>query len=242
MIKKTIKKLLLSFNYEIRKKLPEAPESPFTMNSALKRSVSRGLQVNTVIDVGASDGRWSKGLIQLIPDANYLLVEAQEAHREPLERFKDRNPNINYVIAAAGSTNGNIYFDNSDLFGGVASEKPIENGIIVPVISLDEKVAELGLDGPYLLKLDTHGFEVPILEGARKLIKNASLIILETYNYRLTDKSLRYWEMCNYMEDLGFLPVENVDLLLRQKDNTFWQMDTFFLPSDDPAFASRTYS
>ncbi len=39
-----------------------------------------------------------------------------------------------------------------------------------PAITIDDAVAHHGLVGPYLLKLDTHGFEVPIIEGA---IRNA---------------------------------------------------------------------
>lgn len=245
MMKKLLKKGLNFLGYEIQKKsvpVPAILENPFTMRAALKRCIDRGLDVQTVIDVGASDGRWSRNLMTLLPNANYLLVEAQKEHGKALESFRKEFTNIDIVLAAAGSKKGDIYFDNSDLFGGVASERPIKDGIVVPVISLDEQVANKRLLGPYLLKLDTHGFEVPILVGSKEIIKNASLIILETYNFKLTDNSLRYWEICYYMETLGFLPVENVDFLLRKMDNTFWQMDTFFLPSKNPIFSKRTYS
>ncbi len=245
MIKKIFKKSLGLLGYQIQKKKGPSlrtKENPFTMRAALKRSFERGLDVQTVIDVGASDGRWSRDCMSFFPNANYLLVEAQEGHTKALENFKKEFANVDFVLAAAGLKSGTIYFDDSDLFGGVASDHPIKDGIIVPVVSLDEQIAGRRLLGPYLLKLDTHGFEVPILEGSKEIIKNASLIILETYNFKLTDNSLRYWEMCSYMETLGFSPVENVDFLLRKKDKAFWQMDTFFLPSQDPIFSKRSYS
>lgn len=245
MIQKLIKQFVGHMGFEIRRKrTPDIikKENSFTMRAALKRSLERGLEVATVIDVGASDGRWSRGCLDFLPNSNYLLVEAQEGHRTALENFKKEFPNVDFVLAAAGYKGGKIYFDDSDLFGGVASEHPIKDGIIVPVVSLDEQVTDRRLIGPYLLKLDTHGFEVPILKGAQEIIKNSSLIILETYNFKITDKSLRYWEMCSYMETLGFSTVENVDLMLRQKDNAFWQMDTFFVPTKNKIFLNQSYS
>ena len=245
MIKKLLKQYIKYFGYEIQKKSAlntEIKDNPFRMQDALGRCFSRGLNVQTVIDVGASDGRWSKKCMNFFPSAKYLLIDAQEGHRQSLENFKNEFSNVDFVLAAAGAKKGEIYFDDSDLFGGVASEFPITNGIVVPVVSLDDQVAVRNLFGPYLLKLDTHGFEVPILEGAKEIIKNASLIILETYNFKLTDSSLRYWEMCSHMETLGFWPVEIVDLMLRKNDHAFWQMDTFFIPANDEIFQKRTYS
>jgi FkbM family methyltransferase len=217
-------------------------DNTFTMHSALQRCVKRGLKVATVIDVGASDGRWSSLCMKELTDANYFLVEAQQAHQEALQKFKENHNNVNYVIAAAGESNGTVYFDNTDLFGGVASTEPIDGICIkVPTISLDSAIVEYNLKPPYLLKLDTHGFEIPILEGAKKIIEQAELIIIETYNYKITDKSLKYYEMCNYMSSLGFLSIEMVDLMLRKHDDTFWQMDTFFIPKNNKSFTYNSY-
>lgn len=247
MIKTIIKKFLKQFGFKIQrigtpKPLPKQP-AIFTMQSALKRCFERGLVVETVIDVGESDGRWTAQCMQVFPDANYLLVEAQEGHKAGLENFVVTQKNTQYILAAAGPKDGKIYFDNGDLFGGVASETPIaENCIEVPVVSLDSEINKKGLKGPYLLKLDTHGFEIPILNGATNIIKNASLIIIETYNFKLNKDSLRYWEMCSYMDSLGFTSIENVDLLLREYDQALWQMDTFYIPKQDKAFSYNSYS
>ena len=212
------------------------------MHNALARCKERGLGISTVIDVGASDGRWSHECMKLFPDANYLLVEAQEGHKPALEEFKNTRDNVDYVLAAAGAKKGTIYFDAGDLFGGLASETPVEkNGIEVPMVSLDEEIESKDLTGPFLLKLDTHGFEIPILEGAKEIIRNSKLVIIETYNFKLTEDSLRYWEMCEYMEKLGFLPIEQVDFMLRNYDKAFWQMDTFFIPKNHDAFRHNKY-
>ena len=40
---------------------------------------------------------------------------------------------------------------------------------------LDKEIQKRKLRPPYLLKLDTHGFEIPILEGAKEIISKAEL-------------------------------------------------------------------
>jgi len=245
-IKKTLRKLVSFLGYKIQKL--ETPtvqnilSANYTMEAALKRCVSRGLNINTIIDVGASDGRWSRKLLSLFPNANFLLVEAQEGHKEGLETFKKDIVKGDYILAAAGETDGKIYFNNKELFGGVASlTKTGEHYIEVPVISIDNEVERKSISGPFLLKLDTHGFEVPILKGAREVIKKASLIIIEVYNYNIAKDSLCFWQMCEYMDKLGFRPIEMVDPMIRLYDKSFWQMDLFFIPKSDKAFKYIKY-
>jgi hypothetical protein len=141
-----------------------------------------------------------------------------------------------------GNHTGKIYFDNENLWDGLASETAFKkNCIEVPVVSIDSEISKRDLKPPYLIKLDTHGFEVPILEGAKQALCQAELIIIETYNFRLTNKSLKYYEMCAYMEELGFSSIEIVDPILRKLDFSFWQMDIFFVPSKKNEFTKNHY-
>jgi FkbM family methyltransferase len=212
------------------------------MAGGLQRCLDRGLNVNTIIDVGASNSSWSRMCMEYYPNAKYLMIEAQDAHKNDLEKLKTENNNVDYVLAAAGNREGTIYFDNESLFGGLASETPFEkNCIEVPVTSIDKEIKKRNLKPPFLIKLDTHGFEVPILEGAQDALKQAELVIIETYNFQLNNDSLKYYQMCKYMEDLGFSSIEMVDSMLRLFDKSFWQMDTFFIPSNSKEFNYRGY-
>ncbi|MDW8302852.1 MAG: FkbM family methyltransferase [Bacteroidia bacterium] len=210
----------------------------------MKRSANRGIEIASVIDVGASDGRWSEICMVYYPEAKYLLIEAQQAHEEGLKVFKARYPKTVYVIAAAGNKQGEIYFDNSSLWGGVAMEEAAEsaNIIKVPVTTIDWEVSQQKLNPPYLIKLDTHGYEIPILEGAKETLKKTNLVVMEVYNFPIAKNSLRFWEMCSYMEKLGFLPLDIVDFMNRKKDGAFWQMDIFFVRKDRPEFRYQNYA
>ncbi|MDV3001974.1 MAG: hypothetical protein N5P05_003580 [Chroococcopsis gigantea SAG 12.99] len=136
------------------------------LESALHRCAARNPKINTVIDIGASNGCWSSIARKYFSSAFYYLIEANPFHEKALRQYKMGNENTDYILAAAGDTTGQIYFDGRDLFGGLASHNSVhENDLKVPVITIDRIIKDNNLSPPYLLKLDTHGFEIPIFEG-----------------------------------------------------------------------------
>lgn len=222
---------------------PVAAKNPLTMDEMLKRCNEKKISFSTVIDVGASNGMWTESCLRKYPASNYLLIEAQKVHEESLKAFCAVRPNVQYVLAAAGNREGEIYFDISDPFGGLASETPLQGKTErVQVTTIDKEVETRNLQGPYLVKLDTHGFEVPILEGAMKTLQQANGVIIEVYNFHLTDNSLLFYEMCAYMDKLGFRPLDIADAFNRKYDNSFWQMDMLFVKKDRKEFTYNKYT
>ncbi len=92
------------------------------------------------------------------------------------------------------------------------------------------------LSGPFLLKLDTHGFEVPIFEGAGATLANTVAIIVETYNFKIGAEGLLFHEMCAWLQPRGFRCIDVVDVMRRPGDDLLWQMDLVFVRSDWPEF------
>jgi len=213
--------------------------------SAFARIRRQQVEIQTVIDVGASDGRWSKTVRPFYPAAFYFLIEANEVHEPKLKAFKEKHNNVDYVLAAAGDTIGSIYFDASDPSGGLASHTPLQGNrrrvTRVPVTTVDAEVKARKLKPPYLLKLDTHGFEVPIFEGAAETLKETSLIVVETYNFTLCEGCLRFYEMCVFLEEKGFRPIGLCGPLFRPKDGALWQFDLVFARANRKEFQSNTY-
>jgi FkbM family methyltransferase len=212
------------------------------MAGAFERSAKR-FDIASVVDVGASDGAWSALVMRHYPDANYLLVEAQaEPHGPALARFARAHPNVRYVIAAAGDAEGTLHFDASDPMSGAASREPTgPNDIVVRMTTVDAEVDRLELRPPFLLKLDTHGFEVPIFEGAATTLEQTDLLVVEAYNFELTSGSLRFHELCIYLEGRGFRCIDLVDVMHRPSDGVLWQCDLFFARADRSEFAETTY-
>jgi len=213
-----------------------------SLDGALARCRRRLQRLGTAVDVGASDGRWTEVCRKYFPEASYLLIEAQRPHEAALAALKRKTPNLDYVMAAAGDREGEVYFDATDLMGGIASHVPFaKNCITVPLTTIDAQVAARGLPGPFLIKLDTHGFEVPILAGAEQTLRQTELLVLEVYNFIFSAQNLHFHHMVAHLERLGFRCVDLCDPLHRLRDGALWQFDLFFAPAASATFASNSY-
>lgn len=219
-----------------------APIQQPTLQGFLQRLKLYGIPFRTVVDVGASNGMWSRELAPLFPSVDFFLVEAQQAHEAALQAFTKEFPTSRYVIAAAGDQPGAVHFHAGDLFGGLASHQPFsEHDVTVPAITLDGALADHALAGPFLIKLDTHGFETQILAGAERMLEQTQVVVMEVYNHDMPFGNRRFPEMCLEMERRGFRCLDCFDLLFRPHDGSFWQMDLAFARSDWPGFRYPHY-
>ena len=91
------------------------------------------------------------------------------------------------------------------------------------------------------MKLDTHGFEVPILEGAVRTLAETEVILIECYTFRIAPACLTFAEMCRYLGERGFRCIDLGDPLYRPHDDALWQMDLVFVRKDRPEFSYLGY-
>ena len=212
------------------------------MEAALTGIRTRNHFFNTIIDIGASDGRWSDMALRQFPACSYLLIEAQPVHIPALQKFQSQHPNVQLALAAAGEKSGTINFDATDPFGGIASEHPFPaNNIVIPITTLDVEVRQRNLKGPFLIKFDTHGYEVPILNGATETLAQTEVIIIECYNFKIADRCLLFHEMVAFLETKGFRCIDLVEPTRRPLDTCLWQMDLVFARNSRPEFSMARY-
>ena len=216
---------------------------PLPTEAALARAMLRGVEIKTIIDVGASDGRWTELSRPAFPEAKALLMETNEVHRPALERYCAARPGFECVIAAVGPARTELWFERTeDPYGGrVHSEKRCAEWIPLAGTTIDHEMAERAMKGPYLIKLDTHGYEVPILEGAKETLKDASLVVIEAYAFRIASDSLIFHEMCAWMWERGFMAVDLCEPVTRPRDGCLWQVDIVFSPRTRPECGVRTW-
>lgn len=216
-------------------------DSTSTMDSALSR-VAQWCSVATIIDIGASDGRWTVLTRDHFPRAQFHLIEAQDVHEPALRTLVSAHARISYVLAAAGDRPGRIHFDTSDPWGGAASASSFgDSDTMLAMTSVDVEVDRLDLHGPFLIKLDTHGFEREILTGASRTLEDTNVVVVEAYNFTLRPGALRFHELVTYLETLGFRPVDVVNVLRRPADHVLWQFDMVFARGEHPVFSSESY-
>ena len=126
-----------------------------TLQKALRRLKKHDIPFDSFIDVGASDGIWSRALADHFPGKRHVLVDANKTHLPALAKVCQEHENWSFRFTAVGGKSGTLYFDDSDPLGGHLSETPLTaNYRPCPVATIDEIVAEQKLSGPYMIKLD----------------------------------------------------------------------------------------
>lgn len=212
------------------------------MNGALDWLGRCGIPINTVLDVGASNGSWSVACMRFIEASDYVLFEPQPVHESELDAFKlESTKNVTLVKKAVGAADGETFFDATDPLGGSLSSVNGKNMIRVPVTTIDSVIRQHSLSGPFLLKLDTHGYEPSILAGAAETLEECSVLIIEAYNFQITNEALLFWELCGALAEKGFRCVDIVDLLHRRLDSAIWQMDIVFVRDSWSGFKNLSY-
>jgi FkbM family methyltransferase len=212
----------------------------FEMDGVLHRARRRGFVPRTVIDVGASDGIWSVRAQRIFPEAKLLLFEPLRERHAALQALRGTH-GFEFVPAAAGAEAGSVAFAvDSNLDGsGVAASNGGSRS--VPMVPLDTAVATRNLGGPYCVKLDTHGYEIPILSGATQVLRRTQLLIVEAYNFTLAPGALRFHELCAWLGERGFRCCDLAEPMRRPSDGVLWQIDLAFAQQNDPMFAKDSW-
>jgi len=228
---------------DMKSRFEEHRQSIFHATSterALERISSRDLPLGTVIDVGASDGSWTAVALKFWTDAHCLLLDGNPVWREKLEAFAAKRKDVHILTAAAGAAQGSIKFHATagDPFSGAVAPTA-DDAFETPMVRIDEAVRERNLPGPYLIKLDTHGFEREILEGCSGILQDTALLVIEMYLFQ--DEHRRFPAMCLHLENLGFRCADMSELLYRSHDFSLWQFDGFFLRADRKEFLHPVY-
>jgi FkbM family methyltransferase len=223
------------FNVELYK-------AGFDMVGNLKKIKQIGVEFNSLIDIGASDGKWSIYALRIFKTPKIVAVEPLFEREKSLKKLQNRFPNFEYELSAAGDGKiSEIELTVTDDLDGSTIAGKIGTKRIVPLKSVDQIVSERNLKPPFFLKFDTHGFELPILEGAKNTLLHTEVIVMEAYNFRITNESLLFHEMISFMEEKGFRIYNIVDPLCRPLDNVFWQLDLFFLKKENEIFKSGKF-
>lgn len=160
-----------------------------------------------LIDVGASIGDWSL-FVAKKGKTVYAFEPSPKSFRVLLERTKDY-PNIHPYSYALGETDtkGRMGLAAFSLSGTMDEEiKGLHKGGTIDVVvrSLDS----LSLSNIGVIKIDTEGYETPILMGASKTInRERPLLIIEVH--RATGKALQTFSLelrriYSILTDLGY--------------------------------------
>jgi len=164
---------------------------PGTFTSTLLGLFQKGVRYSTIIDVGCADGHFYvfHHRLGVFPGSAIVNIDANVIYEDSLKQIKDVMGG-HYVIAAASDSEGEVemataahpYWNSlrpPDDAYWEKNNRMNAGTVMVPAVTLDRLAAQLGLSGPYLVKLDVQGVEEQVLRGAREVLAQTHVVICE---------------------------------------------------------------
>ena len=141
----------------------------------LKRHL-KGVHGGTFFDVGANQGAYTNVLRKLVPDAQIYAFEPHPKSFALLKECSQDEKTILVNVALSDKPGSAQLYDYADHDGSTqASLSSQAVGLFTPnvvshdvdVTTLDDVMAQNGIQSIELLKIDTEGFDLSVLQGAR---------------------------------------------------------------------------
>lgn len=210
------------------------------MRHGLVEIRERGFNPGSIIDIGAYHGDWTRMAREIWPDARILMLEANHQKRAILE-------------ATAHETGAGLEFGLLGPEAGV--EMPffvMESGssVLEENSKLDRKVEALktatldGLapeGGADLIKIDTQGFELEVLKGGPSTTAAAQAILLEVSLLQINKGAPLIAEVLGFMDALGFVSYEILEIHRRPLDRAMNQIDVLFVRRGSSLIANTAH-
>ncbi len=188
--------------------------------TALRNDWLVKLETDLVIDVGANIGQYVQNLRADGYSGDIVSFEPQRAAFEKLSRALKGDKRWRGMRYGLGNQTGELTLqiaNNSmsssllpmlDSHSDALPESQIIGIETVPVCRLDEALKDdIGDVRSAFLKIDTQGYEAPVLEGAEGIMDRVSMVELELSLIPLYDGQELLADMINRMEKLGFVPI-----------------------------------
>jgi len=189
----------------------------------------KNLNLKNIIDVGAFVGDFSFSVSNVYPEAKIFMIEANPNCEKYLAA-----KNFPYKICCLSSEEKEVDFylqDDVDICSGGSyyKENTIHYNKKRKIKLKTETLESLNLfpdEEVSLLKLDTQGSELDILNGASNLIKRCKYILIETSLYNYNEGAPLIEDVFAYMENAGFLASKIIEQNSAQ--NIIFQIDFLF--------------
>jgi FkbM family methyltransferase len=169
---------------------------------------SCGFHPTNVLDVGANQGAWTRGMKQKFPEATFFMVEGNDnchQHLKPMD--------VPYEVSLVGNYTGTTtYYKKRGRPMGTGNSRFRENSVHfsdaeevqAPITTIDE-IIERRKVGPFqLLKLDIQGGEVDALNGAKKMIESVEVLQSEGSFLSYNEGSPSFFQLYSLLYSLGF--------------------------------------
>jgi FkbM family methyltransferase len=201
----------------------------------------KSLNIDTVLDIGANTGQFTKMIVALLADAKIYSFEPLPDCFEQLQKFSHGNSNITVFNLGIGDRSGNLSFERNASSASSSFLKMTnihkeafpftkENITVeVEIAKLDDIRENLEIGNSLLIKIDVQGYEDKVLHGGEMTIKEARMVIVETSFVTLYESQPFFSDIYSIFQMWGFSYVGMLDQLVDPNTGEILQGDAIFV-------------
>jgi FkbM family methyltransferase len=196
--------------------------------------VKLGFKPKHFVDVGANKGNWTRTALKYFPDAYFSMFEPQATMRNEVADLT-RNERVKFYCMGAGPSNSTMkltVLSRDDSFTFALDEAQASTlgfaQVEAPVVALDDFLPKTGSPPPDVLKIDAEGWDLQVLIGARRTLRNCEVVLLEAaiMNKGFTN---RIDVAIAAMKEEGYVVFDITDLNRTVLQNALWLVEIAFV-------------
>lgn len=210
-----------------------------TEMNMLIRLAHMGFTPTAILDIGAYKGNWTRD-VRKIWAQPVLMIEADPIHEPDLSVVKAELPGVDYRICALSDQPGPRIFHRmsnpiktGSSFYRENSSRP-STEISVTCQTLDTMLTDQAKSMINLVKIDTQGAEIDIINGGTTLWPNVAAIMMELSLLDYNQSAPSIAEMLQKMDALGFVLLDLAEESRLPPAQQLIQVNGLFVPRQSP--------
>jgi len=235
-MKRLIHSLLRSRGYDIIRANKVEPSA-----LAEIRKIFNGCPPTILFDVGANEGQTAIGFSSAFPQAIIHSFEPFHDAFLQLQKLASRQPRIRPVKLALGDKIGSHEFclNTTSVTNSLLPAEPEARSMIDPrsttevqVSTIDEYCRETGIHSVDILKIDTQGYDLKVLQGSERLIaaNQVAVVFAEVLFVPLYVGQAYFHHIYEHLAGRGFWLVGLYDVEVNVRKYASWANALFVSP------------
>lgn len=199
-------------------------------NRTLSMLKNFGFDPKNILDIGCNKGEWTAAAKRIFPSSVFYLFDGENQNIETNDNTIFQNLILSDEVKEVTwykidkSCGNSYYLENTEEFSNKCKSEKKKTDTLNNIF----KPQDIKFD---LLKIDTQGSELDVLNGFSDHIENTKVIIMElpflgTYNIGSPD----FYDYINFMKKMNFIPF---DLCEIHNIGFINQIDIAFIRKDD---------
>lgn len=240
MLKKVVRATLGRVGLQLRRLPKLEPDRDYEVWARQLHWLTE-FRLATVFDIGANTGQFAQYIRLLLPDTQIYSFEPLPDCFEELQINMAKADNFKAFNLALGDRTGDQIFERNefspsssflkmaDLHRDTFPHTRSSSSVIVTSRRLDDLLPDIAISQPMLVKIDVQGYEDRVLRGGEVIIRQASLIIIETSFETLYEGQPLFDDIYRRLISWGFVYNGAIDQLCSPEDGRPLQEDSIFV-------------